>query len=129
MGHMREKLLAVFICSLIAIINMSILINSERREMVRTAHETLLMDSHKSTFEISSMHYSTIKTELPLIIDYLTASMLFNIWTVKHDAYTSFIKDVKVSNYRRRRRHYWLYRLLHPLCLGKPYISTHHKQE
>ena len=51
---MKDTILAVFICTLLVAINLLILIRSEKRELIRSAKEALLMDSHRATFVVPS---------------------------------------------------------------------------
>ena len=125
---MKDTILAVFICTLLVAINLLILIRSEKRELIRSAKEALLMDSHRATFVVSSEYDNSLKEGYSMLFDYLQASMLFNLRTMKQDVYTNNFKDVKVSNYRRHRRRRWLYILLHPQCLRKPYLYTHQQR-
>lgn len=125
---MKDTILAVFICTLLVAINLLILIRSEKRELIRSAKEALLMDSHRATFVVSSEYDNSLKEGPSMLFDYLQASMLFNLRTMKQDVYTNNFKDVKVSNYRRHRRRRWLYILLHPQCLRKPYLYTHQQR-
>ena len=125
---MKDTILAVFVCSLLLAINSFILIRSEKREIIRAAQEALLKDSHRATFVVPSQHDNSFKEGHSMLFDYLQASMLFNLRAMKQDVYTDTIKDVKVSNYRRHRKRRWLYILLHPQCLRKPYLYTHQKR-
>ena len=125
---MKDTILAVFICTLLVAINLLILIRSEKRELIRSAKEALLMDSHRATFVVSSEYDNSLKEGYSMLFDYLQASMLFNLRTMKQDVYSPGFKDVKVSNYRRHRRRRWLYILLHPQCLRKPYLYTHQQR-
>ena len=125
---MKDTVLAVFVCSLLLAINAFILIRSEKKEHIRAAQEALLKDSHRATFVVSSQSDNSFKEGHSMLFDYLQASMLFNLRAMKQDVYTDTIKDVKVSNYKRHRRRRWLYILLHPQCLRKPYLYTHHQQ-
>ena len=86
------------------------------------------MDSHRATFTLASERDNRLNEGHSILLDYLQASMLYNLRTMKQDAYTDTIKDVKVSNYRRHRRRRWLYILLHPQCLRKPYLYTHQQR-
>ena len=125
---MKDTFLAVCICSLLLAINAFVLIRSEKREQVHSAREALLMDSHRATFIVPSQRDNTLYEGQSMLFDYLQASMLFNLRSMKQDVYTPGFKDVKVSNYRRHRRRRWLYILLHPQCLRKPYRYTHQKR-
>ena len=121
--------MAVFVCSLLLAIHAFILILDEKKEHIRSAQEALLKDSHRATFIVPADQDNSFKEGHSMLFDYLQASMLFNLRTMKQDVYTDTIKDVKVSNYRRHRRRRWLYVLLHPQCLRKPYLYTHHQQQ
>lgn len=125
---MKDTFLAVFLCSLLLAINTLILICSEKRDYIRAAQEALLKDSHRATFIVPSQRDNSLNEGHSMLFDYLQASMLFNLRAMKQDVYTDTIKDVKVSNYRRHRRRRWLYILLHPQCLRKPYLYTHQQQ-
>ena len=125
---MKDTVLAVFICSLLLAINSFILIRSEKREIIRAAQEALLKDSHRATFVVPSQRDNNFNEGHSMLFDYLQASMLFNLRAMKQDVYTDTIKDVKVSNYRRHRKRRWLYILLHPQCLRKPYLYTHQQR-
>lgn len=125
---MKDTILAVFICTLLVAINLLILIRSEKRELIRSAKEALLMDSHRATFVVPSEWDNSLKEGHNMLFDYLQASMLFNLRSMKQDVYSPGFKDVKVSNYRRHRRRRWLYILLHPQCLRKPYLYTHQQR-
>ena len=125
---MKDIFLAVCIGSLLLAINAFVLITSEKREHIRAAKEALLMDSHRATFTLASERDNRLNEGHSILLDYLQASMLYNLRTMKQDAYTDTIKDVKVSNYRRHRRRRWLYILLHPQCLRKPYLYTHQQR-
>ena len=120
--------MAVFVCSLLLAINAIILICPDKKEHIRAAHEALLKDSHRATFVVPSQSDNSLNEGHSMLFDYLQASMLFNLRTMKQDVYTNTIKDVKVSNYRRHRRRRWLYILLHPQCLRKPYLYTHQQR-
>ena len=125
---MRDTILAVFIGSLLLAINLLILIYSEKKEHVHAAQESLLKDSHRATFVVPSQRDNSFNEGHSMLFDYLQASMLFNLRAMKQDVYTDTIKDVKVSNYRRHRKRRWLYILLHPQCLRKPYLYTHQQR-
>ncbi len=125
---MKDTVLAVFVCSLLLAINAFILILDEKREHVRAAQEALLLDSHRATFVVPSQRDNKLNEGHSMLFDYLQASMLFNLRAMKQDVYTDTFKDVKVSNYRRHRRRRWLYILLHPQCLRKPYLYTHQQR-
>ena len=125
---MKDTILAVFICSLLLAINLLILIYSEKKEHIHAAQEALLKDSHRATFVVPSQHDNSLNEGHSMLFDYLQASMLFNLRAMKQDVYTDTIKDVKVSNYRRLRKRRWLYILLHPQCLRKPYLYTHQQR-
>ena len=125
---MKDTVLAVFVCGLLLAINAFILILDEKREHVRAAQEALLLDSHRATFVVPSQHDNKLNEGHSMLFDYLQASMLFNLRAMKQDVYTDTFKDVKVSNYRRHRRRRWLYILLHPQCLRKPYLYTHQQR-
>ena len=125
---MKDTVLAVFVCSLLLAINAFVLIRSEKKEHIRSAQEALLKDSHRATFVVPSERDNSFKEGHSMLFDYLQASMLFNLRAMKQDAYTPGFKDVKVSNYKRHRRRRWLYILLHPQCLRKPYLYTHQQR-
>ena len=125
---MKDTFLAVFVCSLLLAINAFILILDEKKEHVRAAQEALLKDSHRATFVVPSQLDNSFNEGHSMLFDYLQASMLFNLRTMKQDVYTDTFKDVKVSNYKRHRRRRWLYVLLHPQCLRKPYLYTHQQR-
>ena len=125
---MKDTVLAVFVCSLLLAINAFILLLDEKREHVRAAQEALLLDSHRATFVVPSQRDNKLNEGHSMLFDYLQASMLFNLRAMKQDVYTDTFKDVKVSNYRRHRRRRWLYILLHPQCLRKPYLYTHQQR-
>ena len=125
---MKDTVMAVFVCGLLLAINAFVLIRSEKKEQLKSAHEALLMDIHHSTFNVPSERDNNLNEGHSMLFDYLQASMLFNLRTMKQDIYTPGVKDVKVSNYKRHRRRRWLYILLHPQCLRKPYLYTHHQQ-
>ena len=125
---MKDTFLAVFVCSLLLAINTLILICSEKRDHIRAAQEALLKDTHRATFVVPSQRDNKLQEGHSMLFDYLQASMLFNLRAMKQDVYTDTIKDVKISNYRRHRRRRWLYILLHPQCLRKPYLYTHQQQ-
>ena len=125
---MKDTILAVFVCSFLLAINAFILIFSEKKEHIRAAHEALLLDSHRATFVVPYQNDNELNEGHSILFDYLQASMLFNLRTMKQDIYTDAFKDVKVSNYRRHRRRRWLYILLHPQCLRKPYLYTHQQR-
>ena len=125
---MKDTVLAVFVCSLLLAINAFVLIRSEKKEHIRSAQEALLKDSHRATFVVPSEKDNKLNEGHSMLFDYLQASMLFNLRAMKQDAYNPGVKDVKVSNYKRHRRRRWLYILLHPQCLRKPYLYTHHQQ-
>lgn len=120
--------MAVFICGLLLAINAFVLIRSEKKEQIKSAHEALLMDTHRATFTVPSERDNALNEGHSMLFDYLQASMLFNLRTMKQDVYTPGFKDVKVSNYKRHRRRRWLYILLHPQCLRKPYLYTHQQR-
>ena len=121
---MKDTVLAVFVCSMLLIINAFVLIRSEKKEHIRSAQEALLKDSHRATFVVPSQRDNSLNEGHSMLFDYLQASMLFNLRAMKQDVYTDTFKDVKVSNYKRHRRRRWLYILLHPQCLRKPYLYT-----
>ena len=125
---MKDTVLAVFVCSLLLAINAFVLIRSEKKEHIRSAQEALLKDSHRATFVVPSERDNSFKEGQSMLFDYLQASMLFNLRAMKQDVYTPNFKDVKVSNYKRHRRRRWLYILLHPQCLRKPYLYTHQQR-
>ena len=125
---MKDTFMAVFICSLLLAINAFILICSEKKDHLRSAHEALLMDIHRATFIVPSQRDNHLNEGHSMLFDYLQASMLFNLRAMKQDVYTPNFKDVKVSNYKRHRRRRWLYILLHPQCLRKPYLYTHQQR-
>ena len=125
---MKDKILAVLVCSLLLAINAFVLIRSEKKEHIRSAQEALLKDSHRAAFVVPSERDNSFKEGQSMIFDYLQASMLFNLRAMKQDVYTPGFKDVKVSNYKRHRRRRWLYILLHPQCLRKPYLYTHQQR-
>ena len=125
---MKDTILAVFICSLLLAINLLILFYSEKKEHIHAAQEALLKDSHRATFVVSSQQDNSFREGHSMLFDYLQASMLYNLRAMKQDVYTDTIKDVKVSNYKRHRRRRWLYILLHPQCLRKPYLYTHQQR-
>jgi len=122
---MKDTVLAVFVCGLLLAINAFILILDEKRDHIRSAQEALLLDSHRATFIVPSQRDNKLNEGHSMLLDYLQASMLFNLRAMKQDVYTDTFKDVKVSNYKRHRRRRWLYILLHPQCLRKPYLYTH----
>ena len=122
---MKDTVVAVFVCSLLLAINAFILICSEKKEHIRSAQEALLKDSHRATFIVPSQRDNSLNEGHSMLFDYLQASMLFNLRAMKQDVYTPNFKDVKASNYKRHRRRRWLYILLHPQCLRKPYLYTH----
>jgi len=125
---MKDTVLAVFVCGLLLAINAFVLICSEKKEHIRSAQEALLKDSHRATFIVPSQRDNKLNEGHSMLFDYLQASMLFNLRAMKQDVYTDTFKDVKVSNYRRHRRRRWLYILLHPQCLRKPYLYTHQQR-
>ncbi len=125
---MKDTILAVFVCSLLLAINAFILIMDDKKKHVRAAQEALLKDSQRATFVVPSQRDNSLHEGHSMLFDYLQASMLFNLRSMKQDIYTDTIKDVKVSNYKRHRRRRWLYILLHPQCLRKPYLYTHQQR-
>ncbi len=96
--------------------------------MVRSAKEALLLDFHHTAFTAGSERSSQLDEGHSMLLDYLQASMLFNLRTMKYDMYSPAFDNIHVSNYRRHRRRRWLYILLHPQCLQKPYLYNHLQQ-